>query len=73
MPSSLLPTNPIFWGPRCPLQAPAPDSGAYLAVSPGPGDVSHGGRWTVVCVLSPGSGPVWCAVVMCRSGGSSPS
>lgn len=35
--------------------------------------MSAGGRWTVVCVLSLGSGPVSCGVAMCRSRGSSPS
>lgn len=67
MPDSLLPANPVSWGPWCTLQAPAPGSGAYLAVSCGPGDVCPEPRGPVdrlVCAVS----GLWlcpCGVVTC--------
>lgn len=64
-PSSLLPANPISRSPWCTLQAPALSSGAHLAVSHGPGDVSpepRTGQGIVMCVPSQGSGCV-CVVL----------
>lgn len=73
MPNSLLPANPISWGPWCTLQAPPSGSEAHLAVSHGPGDVSPEPRGPVhrhVCAVS----GLWLClcVVTCCTGGSSP-